>query len=158
MFGIDDLAGALVKVVTGAAKPILDKFVGDKMSDGDRAKMDLELQKSIVEGVQKEKDTFYKFVIEHTGAAKDMPRFIQILRGTVRPVLTYASFAAFIWIAKYVFDNMSMLTDPNQIAVVREIQITIKAILIIVLAFWFGDRLLTRTGIVDILMRRKNGS
>jgi hypothetical protein len=154
----DTIAGAVGKLVGSGVKPILDKFIGDKMSDAEKAAFQLEIEKLTADVVQREKDSFQDFVIEHTGAAKDMPKSIQILRGTVRPVITYATFAAFIWISWWVFNNLSALIDANQIVVIKEIQVTTKAILIIVMGFWFGERLITRTGLGSLLLGRRNNA
>jgi hypothetical protein len=154
---IGGIADALGKIAGSVVKPILDKFVGDKMSDSEKALVAFEVERQAVEAVQKEKETFLNFVLDHTGAAKDMPRLIQILRGSVRPIITYASFGAFIWVSWWSFNNISAVSDVNQLTIVREVHLTIKALLLIVAGFWFGERLLTRTGITHILMNRKNG-
>jgi hypothetical protein len=153
---IGGIADALGKIASGVVKPILDKFVGDKMSDSEKALVALEIQRETINAVQREKETFLNFVLEHTGAAKDMPKFIQVLRGSVRPVITYAAFGVFVWFSWWSFNNVSMIGDLNQLVIIKEVHVTLKAIMLIVLGFWFGERLLTRTGITQILMNRKD--
>lgn len=151
----EKIAGAIGSLVGQGVKPILDKFVGDKMSDADKAMAQLAIEKLTIDAVQKEKDSFHSFVLEHTGAAKDMPRFIQVLRGSVRPVITYSVFGVFVWFSWWTFNNISTITDIQQLAVIREVHVVLKAALIIVLGFWFGERLLTRTGLGNLLLGRK---
>lgn len=149
-------------LVGNAIKPILDKFIGDKMSDSEKALLVMEAEKAARNALLQEQDQFNQFVIEHTGAAKDMPRFIQILRGSVRPVITYAAFGVFAWFSWWVFNNIVTITNPDQLVIIHEVQSTTKGVLFIVLVFWFGDRLLTRTGVGQvigqmILGRKTNG-
>lgn len=142
----------LLSPVTGIINSVIDKIAGDKMDEGDKARMKIEAQQLISDALQREEDSFREFVIEHSGAAKDMPRSIQILRGSVRPVITYATFAFVVWGSYWMMTNV---IPPDKADIIGEIQALMKAMVLIVLGFWFGERLLTRTGIAQVLMGGK---
>ena len=87
--------------------------------------------------------TFRNFVIEYEGAAKDVPKPILYLRSLIRPVFTvmvgYIDYMYFIAITGS--------WAPEKVAL-------LKAINIIVLFFWFGERAVTNSGIIDLLRKK----
>lgn len=88
----------------------------------------------IVAEIQKAEAGFRQFVVSYEGAAKDVHISIQILRGTVRPVLTYFLAGAFIYgfLTRNVDkDTMEMLWQLNLLS----------------LGFWYGERALKNLGL-----------
>lgn len=152
------IAGAAVKVVSGAVKPILDKIAGDKMSEAEKAQVQLELEQAMRAGVLAEQEQFYAFVVQHTGAAADMPRLIQIVRGLVRPVVTFYVVGLDGWVIWKWFNTPALPQESDAFLLMLKL---LLASTIIVLGFWFGERLVTRSGIVQVvggaLTRRRNG-
>ena len=144
------IASAISSVVGGAVKPILDKIVGDKMSDSEKALIAFEVQKAANEAVIAEQGQFNQFVIEHSGAAKDMPRSIQILRGTVRPVITYVAFAAWCFTVYYYFTGSFTPTGPDPELALK----MVTGLNGLTLGFWFYSKNKERTGsLMDIFKK-----
>jgi hypothetical protein len=85
-----------------------------------------------------------QFALEYEGKASEIPSSLIWLRSSVRPILTYVITGAYIWgwlgASPQVFtpDRMDMLHSA----------------LMLVLFFWFGERMVTRSGIVDVLKRK----
>jgi len=91
-------------------------------------------RQEMVKEVVKAEGTFRDFVVQYEGAAKDVHVSIQILRGTVRPVLTYFLAGAFIYgfLSRNVSDDaMEMLWQLNLLS----------------LGFWYGERALKNLGL-----------
>lgn len=89
---------------------------------------------------------FRQFVLEYEGRGDNQPLAIQLLRSSVRPVMTYGLAGAFV----YGFLNpdavddrsMSMLFNMNLIS----------------LGFWYGERALKNLGfnVTDVLSARRS--
>lgn len=86
--------------------------------------------------------TFRNFVIQYEGAAKDIPKSILYLRSLIRPVFTIMiGYIDFIY-----FSVVAGAWTPEKIAL-------LKAINMIVLFFWFGERAVTNSGIIGLLKK-----
>ena len=122
----------------------------DPISIGISAVMDV-VKRIWPEQMSKEKEaeveqnlegTFRNFVIQYEGAAKDVPKPILYLRSLIRPVFTimvgYIDYMYFI--------AVTGSWAPEKVAL-------LKAINIIVLFFWFGERAVTNSGIIDLLKK-----
>ncbi len=118
----------------------LDKFVRDKMSEKDQAELKQNMEMFIAKEARSESSAFRDFVVQYEGAAKDVPRLIVILRAMIRPAFTILVG----WFDFLFFTGQTSTWAPEAIAM-------LKAINIIVLAFWFGERALKNSGLVDIL-------
>ena len=127
------IIGDIIKLVGG----VIDKVLPDKMSDVEKAKVKLDVALAI----QDSEDKFFAFTLEHSGAAKDMPRSIQILRGTVRPVLTYASFALLCFTIYYYFFGTFEATGPDPELALK----LVSGLNGLTLGFWFYSKNKERT-------------
>ena len=117
---------ALLPLLQPAIDKALDMIPDPKAKEKARQEMAKEVVKA--EG------TFRDFVVQYEGAAKDVHVSIQILRGTVRPVLTYFLAGAFIYgfLSRNVSDDaMEMLWQLNLLS----------------LGFWYGERALKNLGL-----------
>jgi len=132
------------KWVADLADSVLDKVFGDKASD--EQKMAFKL--AMYEAAEASKDTFNEFVLAHTGSAKDMPRFIQIVRGLVRPLITFINFGALLWVIwQWVYGPQGVILDlPLKL---------IFSLNLLTLGFWFGDKALERSGLLQFLTKGK---
>ena len=118
----------------------LDKFMMDK---GQKEKLASEMTVFAMQESTKADGIFREFIIKYEGAAKDVPRLIVYLRALIRPLFTIAT-GYFDWL--YFTGDM---TDWNPDAVGL-----LKAINVIVLIFWFGEKAVTNSGIIDKLVKK----
>ena len=133
----DPLTAVFDLVKTG-----VDKFLPDKMSELEKTNLKNNMTMFIRTEAVKEGSSFNQFVLDYEGAAKDHGPFIKWLRGVIRPVLTILISGAYIWgwanPETWTVEQMAMLNPA----------------FLIVLAFWFGERAVKNTGIIDILKRK----
>jgi len=87
--------------------------------------------------------TFREFVILYEGAAKDVPRFLVVFRGLIRPCFT-----CLVGYLDYLFFTSQIPWEGEHAAL-------LKAINLIVLFFWFGERAVRNSGIIDLLVGKK---
>ena len=132
-----------ITAIIDAGKTVLDKFVADKMSDSERMHLTNAFELDMRREAGKEQSSFRDFVVAYEGAAEDVPKIIQIIRSLIRPAFTclvgYLDWHYFTNSASFTDDQSSLLMAVN----------------IIVLGFWFGERALTNSGIVDMLKGKK---
>lgn len=138
-----------LKWITDIAGGVLDKIIGDKASEEDKLKFKLEM----LEQVSAQEDKFAEFVIAHSGAAKDMPRSIQIVRGLIRPVITLWAFGLFNWAMWFIFQTGDLDLIDRAIFVLK----MVFGLNLVTLGFWFGTKALERSGIAQVLMSWKRG-
>ena len=132
----DPLTAVFDLVKTG-----VDKFLPDKMSELEKTTLQNQMIIFMSEEATKAGSSFNQFVLDYEGAAKDHGPFIKWLRGVIRPVLTIIISGAYIWgwanPETWTIDQMAMLNPA----------------FLIILAFWFGERAIKNTGIVNILKK-----
>lgn len=119
------------------AIPIWDSIVGPVVGKLLSYIPDPEQKAKFIEDARKatleSEDAFRSFVVEYEGAAKDVHPVLQLFRGSVRPVITYAAmigFFASIW--------------TNQPVAILDMLFKLN---LLVLAFWFGSRSLEKLGL-----------
>jgi hypothetical protein len=137
-----------ISAVIGLVNTGIDKFLPDKMSEAEKENLKKDLAIHATQESRKVDSDFRQFVLQYEGSAADVPKFIVVFRSLIRPVFTcligYIDFLFFTTSTEgWSIDSISML----------------KAINIIVLGFWFGERALQRSGLIDVLKIRasKNG-
>jgi hypothetical protein len=124
-------------------KTVLNKFVADKMSEADRLKLEQEFELAALKEATNAEGAFRDFVLKYEGEAKDMPYLIQVIRAAIRPAFTIA-----VGWWDYLFFIEALPWPPEKVAL-------LKAINLIVLIFWFGERAVQNTGLAGILMAQK---
>ena len=133
----DPLTAVFDLVKTG-----VDKFLPDKMSEMEKTTLKNQMTMFMMEESRKAGSSFNQFVLDYEGAAKDHGPFIRWLRGVIRPVLTILISGAYLWgwanPDSWTVDQMAMLNPA----------------FLIILGFWFGERAIKNTGIVDILRKK----
>jgi len=134
-------------MVTGVVGPALEKYFDFKGKEQEKTikleefktmqkKIEAELKVKLEQEMKRPDSEFRKFVLDYEGNAKDMPRVIQIMRSSVRPVVTYWSLGLISWI---------MLSGEagNQIGQnMKGIPAELWWIFLAVFGFWFGGRAL----------------
>jgi chromosome condensin MukBEF MukE localization factor len=131
----------------------LGSTIADKLFPDADKKLETKQQKekfeqlyrmALLEEASKENSEFRKFMLEYEGRLIDIPRPVQYLRSSVRPVITYAVTGAYI----YTFLHPENFT-PQQLAM-------LNTLLLLVNAFWFGEKLITRTGFLEIFRKKED--
>ena len=131
-----------LKLVADLIKTGLDKFVGDKMNEVDRKQLEADMIQFVSTQAFQQNSDFRRFIVEYEGAAKDVPKLIVYFRSLIRPVFTcLVGYLDFLY-----FTSATMTGDQADL---------LKAVNIIVLTFWFGERAITNSGIIDKLLSRK---
>ncbi len=131
-----------LKLVADLIKTGLDKFVGDKMNEVDRKQLESDMIQFVSTQAFQQNSDFRRFIVEYEGAAKDVPKLIVYFRSLIRPVFTcLVGYLDFLY-----FTSATMTGDQADL---------LKAVNIIVLTFWFGERAITNSGIIDKLLSRK---
>ncbi|KKM91887.1 hypothetical protein LCGC14_1224000 [marine sediment metagenome] len=131
-----------LELVANLIKTGLDKFVGDKMDEVDRKQLESDMIQFVSTQAFQQNSDFRKFIVEYEGAAKDVPKLIVYFRSLIRPIFTcLVGYLDFLY-----FTSATMTGDQADL---------LKAVNIIVLTFWFGERAITNSGIIDKLLSRK---
>ena len=130
----------MIDAILGLVGKVADKFFPDKTQ---QEKFKHELALEMMREASKENSELRNFFIKYEGELKDIPKSMQILRTSVRPVLTYVSMGAYIW----GFLHPETFT-PQQMALLNNL-------LLLMLAFWFGERAVKNLGLVDVLKGKK---
>jgi hypothetical protein len=116
---------ALLPLLQPAIEKTLDLIPDPKAKEKARQEMAKEIEKA--EG------SFRDFVVAYEGRGDQVHPVIQILRGSVRPILTYLLAGAFIYgflTRDFDPDTMEMLWQLNLLS----------------LGFWYGERALKNLG------------
>lgn len=123
---------AALAPLLSVGEKVIDKIWPDPETAA-KAKIELANQMANID-IEKDK-TFRAFVVAYEGRGDEVHPFIQILRGSVRPVLTYALAAAFLWgfinPGEYDDGTNKLLWQLNLIS----------------LSFWYGERALKNLGL-----------
>lgn len=116
---------ALLPLLQPAIEKTLDLIPDPKAKEKARQEM--------VKEIEKAEGSFRDFVVAYEGRGDQVHPVIQILRGSVRPVLTYLLAGAFIYgflTRDFDPDTMEMLWQLNLLS----------------LGFWYGERALKNLG------------
>ena len=140
---------AAIPIIGGLLDKILDKVAKDKVDDATMEKLKQEAQRMLSDEGQEDLQAFYNFIIDYEGKASEHGKFIQWLRGSVRPILTYVFSGFFIYI---VFTWMSGEKLPEGSLTAVKLVFGIN---ILTLGFWFGERAIERSGITELLKTRQ---
>lgn len=136
---------AAIPIIGSLLDKILDKVAKDKVDDATMEKLHQEAQRMLSDEGQEDLQAFYNFIIDYEGKASEHGRFIQWLRGSVRPILTYVFSAFFIYIV-FTWITGEDLPEGSLTAVKL-----VFGINILTLGFWFGERAIERSGIAELL-------
>jgi len=136
MASLDPITGVL-----NLGKTFLDKFVADK---DQKIKLAHDFELFALQETTKQDGIFRDFVLQYEGAAKDVPKIVVLFRSMIRPVFTCA-----VGYFDYIFFTGNTTSwAPEAIGL-------LKAVNVIVLAFWFGERAVKNSGIIEMLLAKK---
>lgn len=122
----------LIGPLMDLAGKAFDKIFPDKEAAA-KAKAEFAVQAASMD--QKEIEGFRSFMLQYEGSASDTHQAIQLLRGSVRPLMTYFLAGVFA----YGFIN------PN--AINAETMQLLFNLNLLSLGFWFGERALKNLGL-----------
>ena len=135
-----------VAAIAEVAERVIDKFWPDKMDDETRERLKIEAGKQAYELASADDSATRKFILDYEGKAKDVSPWLQNLRGSVRPMLTYIMAALFLAVlVAYAMQNLYFggLTTSQNTAVASVIE-ALKVANMITLPFWFGEKVISR--------------
>lgn len=132
------------KIIAGVVGPALNSFFDWKSGETKKEihLAEFELMKKSIEAnirlqlareMNRPESEFKRFMLEYEGKASDMPRWIQILRGSVRPIITYWSLGIITWL---VISGEGSNIGAN----LKDIPSELWYIFLAVFGFWFGGR------------------
>lgn len=133
----------------GFITEVIDKF---KVSPEKKMEMRLEAEKLLTESLQKEEETFRDFILDYEGRATDIPKFMLGIRASVRPVLTYFLAIMFGWTMWYMFKGVDIPSE--RLEQLKGLQVLLFKLNLLSLGFWYGEKLLTRSGLVDLFNKK----
>jgi hypothetical protein len=136
----------------GILGKVLDKVAKDKISQADKVKLENELQLALWNYLQTAEDNFRTWVLDYEGRASDIPKWVLGIRSTVRPFITYTLAGLWVWCNVYVFTRT---LEPDKLEYMKSMTDLLFKLNILSLGFWYGEKLLTRSGLADIF--KKNG-
>lgn len=137
-----------ISAVSNLISKGLDKFVGDKMSEAEREELKFKMAAYTMEEARKRDSEFRDFVVEYEGAARDYREipvigpFMMMLRGIIRP-----AFTVLVGYLDWIYFTGPEIWTGEQSGL-------LKAVNIIVLMFWFGERAVKNSGVMDLLLKR----
>lgn len=138
-----------IPIIGSLLDKILDKVAKDKVDDATMEQLRQEAQRMLSDEGQEDLQQFYNFVLDYEGRASEHGRFIQWLRGSVRPVWTY------IWGGFFIYIVWLWLTGEK---LPEDAELAVKLVFglnLITLTFWFGERAIKNSGVIDLLMTKK---
>jgi hypothetical protein len=137
-----------ISAVSNLISTGLDKFFPDRMSEDDKEKLKFQMLAFSAEEARKAGSAFRDFVVQYEGAAKDYTNIpiigptVLLVRGLIRP-----AFTVLVGYLDWLYFSGVGWTDEQSSL--------LKAVNIVVLMFWFGERAIQNTGLVDLLLKRK---
>ena len=126
----------------------VDRFFPPKMSEEEKEKLKADMKMFAATESRQENTEFRNFVLQYEGSAKDYANIpligplMMLIRGVVRPAFTYGTFY-FDWLY---FTNVAVDWSPERAKLLAIINV-------IVLCFWFGEKILVNTGLMDVLLK-----
>jgi len=136
-----------VTAVVDLIKTGLDKFVPDKMDEKDKESLKQNMEMFAAKEARDENSQFRDFVLKYEGSAADYAKIpivgpiMMLIRGLVRPGFTYGTFyfdyLFFTSLTEWPVEKAKLLATIN----------------LIVLLFWFGEKILVNTGLSEVLLK-----
>lgn len=138
---------AAIPIIGDLLGRVIDKIAPDKMSEAEKAQLKVEAEKALRSDEFDTDEAFRKFVLAYEGAATDMPKSIQVIRGLVRPLITYVTNGFFFYIVWLWFTGGSADLPENSDMAIK----LVFAVTLLVDGFWFGEKMVIRSGLGDLL-------
>ena len=114
----------MINVLIELASKVIQRVLPQKLSDEEKQALEAKIKSTTYELLIKEENQLRNFILDYEGRARELPIAMQILRSSVRPVLTYAL----------------VITTIKLVWSGQEIPTTLHQLNLICLTFWFGER------------------
>lgn len=114
----------LIEPITGVVNKVMEHFWPPTMTEAEKQKAKTEAQVMVQQLAMAEDSQLRQFMLEYEGRAKDLPRSMQILRASVRPLLTYLLIGTTAWLVWNGQEIPTMLFQLDMLCA----------------GFWFGER------------------
>ena len=124
---------ALLAPLLGVGEKVIDKIWPDPET---AAKAKIAMANELASIDLKKDQSFRDFVVAYEGAGDRVHPFIQILRGSVRPVITYVLAGFFL----YGFVQGPKAIDDSTMTMLWQLNL-------ISMGFWYGERALKNLGV-----------
>jgi hypothetical protein len=124
---------ALLAPLVGVGEKVIDKIWPDPET---AARAKIELANELANIDLKQDQSFRDFIVAYEGRGDQVHPIIQILRGSVRPVITYTLAGFFL----YGFVQGPSGTDPDTMTMLWQLNL-------ISMGFWYGERALKNLGV-----------
>jgi hypothetical protein len=139
VMAIDPLTAGL-----SLGKTIINKLFRDKVDEGELMRLQTAAELAVMENSREEKSDFRSFIVKYEGAAKDykdiwlVGPIVLLFRGLIRPVITImVGYLDFVYITT---SGTSFTPEQSDL---------LKAMTVIVFMFWFGERMVKNTGLIE---------
>lgn len=133
--------------ITNLVTEGMRRFLPEKMSEAEKTETTNSMIMFMAQQATQAGSDFRNFIVEYEGAAKDIPVLLVWFRSSIRPVFTVLTgYLDFIY-----FTSNTTDWGDEKVAL-------LKAINIIVLMFWFGERAVANSGIIGILKSKITGT
>jgi len=120
MVGWGEAIGAVGKL----AGRVVDRVLPETMSEKERAELTLRAEQVAQQMALEEERLLRSFIVDYEGRAESLPEPVQVLRASVRPLLSYLLVTTTAWL---VWNGQPIPTELHQLD-------------LLCLAFWFGER------------------
>jgi len=124
---------ALLAPLLGIGEKVIDKIWPDPETAA-RAKIEMANEFANID--LKQDQSFRDFLVAYEGRGDQVHPFVQILRGTVRPIITYTLAGFFL----YGFIQGPSAVDPDTMTMLWQLNL-------ISMGFWYGERALKNLGV-----------
>jgi hypothetical protein len=133
-----------ITAIAEAGKAILNKFWSDKADEKTLTELGQNFELELRREAGKENSSFRQFILAYEGESKDSPKFIQYFRSLIRP-----AFTCLVGYLDWLFLSGTAIWPEDKVSL-------LKAISLVVLFFWFGERAVTNSGILGLLKGKNN--
>lgn len=113
-----------IGLVSKLAGRVVDRVLPETMSEKERSELALRAEQVAQELALEEEQLFRGFVLDYEGRAEALPVAVQVLRASVRPLLSYLLVISTAWLVWHG----------------REIPAQLHQLDLLCLGFWFGER------------------
>lgn len=136
-----------VTAIMNVVEKGIDHFFPPSMSEKDKEALKQNMTMFVAKESRAESSEFRNFILAYEGSAADYKTIpfigplMMLIRGLVRPICTYGTF----------YFDFLYFTSTTRIWTIEQSKL-LAIMNIIVLVFWFGEKILVNTGLSEVIM------